>query len=68
MLQRRTSQSAEAVQRGRMPQWYYVMLHPSANLSAAEKQQLIAGLGNTFGSEGGFRGEGFPVGGGRSGD
>lgn len=32
------------VQRGSMPQWYYVGLHPAANLSAVEKQALINGL------------------------
>jgi Haem-binding domain len=35
---------AGQVQRGAMPQWYYVLLHPTANLSAAEKQTLIQGL------------------------
>src|SRR5512135_1181454 len=27
---------ARQVQSGQMPQWYYVILHPTANLSAAE--------------------------------
>jgi hypothetical protein len=36
--------AAEQVQRGTMPQWYYVLLHPAANLTSAEKQILIQGL------------------------
>jgi hypothetical protein len=36
--------AAEQVQRGTMPQWYYVLLHPTANLTPAEKQLLIQGL------------------------
>ncbi len=36
--------AAEQVQRGTMPQWYYVFLHPTANLTPAEKQMLIQGL------------------------
>jgi hypothetical protein len=36
--------ATEQLQRGTMPQWYYVLLHPTANLSAAEKQTLIQGL------------------------
>ena len=36
--------AVSAVQRGAMPPSYYVWLHPKANLSAAQKQQLIQGL------------------------
>ena len=36
--------AARQVQRGAMPQSYYVALHPTANLTAAEKQALIKGL------------------------
>ena len=36
--------AAEQLQRGSMPQWYYVLLHPTASLTAAEKQTLIQGL------------------------
>jgi len=43
-------EAAQQIERGSMPQWYYVMLHPSAGLSAAEKQQLIQGLTATLGS------------------
>ena len=35
---------AESVQNGSMPRWFYVPLHPEANLSPAERQQLINGL------------------------
>ena len=34
----------EVVQEGEMPPWFYLPLHPSAQLSAAEQQQLLAGL------------------------
>jgi hypothetical protein len=33
---------------GDMPIWNYVLLHPEAKLSAAEKTQLIDGLKATF--------------------
>jgi hypothetical protein len=42
--------AAEQLQRGTMPQWYYVLLHPAANLTAAEKQTLIKGLQASAGS------------------
>jgi hypothetical protein len=42
--------AAEQVQRGTMPQWYYVLMHPSANLTPDEKQALIQGLQNVTGS------------------
>ncbi len=32
------------ITRGSMPPWYYILLHPSAQLTDAEKQQLIQGL------------------------
>ena len=41
---RGAGEAGEQIQRGEMPQWYYVMLHPSAGLSDAEKQTLIQGL------------------------
>ena len=41
---RGTGDLAEAINRGSMPPFYYVWLHPAANLSPAEKQQLITGL------------------------
>ena len=47
--QREADGAAREVQRGSMPQWYYVLLHPSAGLSADEKQVLIRGLRATTG-------------------
>jgi mono/diheme cytochrome c family protein len=44
-------EAAETVQNGEMPPWFYVPLHPLANLSADERQRLIAGLTATFGGE-----------------
>lgn len=40
-----------SVQNGSMPRWFYVPLHPSASLSASEKQQLIQALGAMGGEE-----------------
>jgi hypothetical protein len=34
----------EAIRSGRMPMSIYVMMHPSAKLTSAEKEQLIQGL------------------------
>jgi hypothetical protein len=42
----------ESIQRGEMPMKNYVLLHPEANLTATEQQQLIAGIIVTFGGEG----------------
>ena len=41
---------AEAVLEGRMPPWFYLPLHPAAQLTASEKQQLVNGLQATFGA------------------
>ncbi|MCL6540329.1 MAG: heme-binding domain-containing protein [Roseiflexus sp.] len=41
--------AAKTVQNGEMPPWFYLPLHPEANLSPAERQQLINGLLATFG-------------------
>ncbi len=38
---------SRVISRGSMPPWFYVIQHPSANLSAAEKTQLEAGLNAT---------------------
>ena len=32
------------IENGSMPPWYYTLLHPTAGLSAEEKQQLIDGF------------------------
>lgn len=37
-------ESAELIQRGEMPTKDYLLIHPSARLTDAEKQQLIKGL------------------------
>jgi hypothetical protein len=47
--QREAKESGKEVQKGSMPQWYYVLLHPSAGLSAQEKQTLIQGLNSITG-------------------
>ncbi len=46
--QRETRQAGREVQRGQMPQWYYVLIHPNASLSPAEKQTLVNGLNSTL--------------------
>ncbi len=46
---RGADESAESVQRGRMPPFYYTMMHPAAQLSTAELQSLLSGLTATFG-------------------
>jgi hypothetical protein len=46
--QRETRQAGRDVQRGEMPPWYYVLIHPNANLSPIEKQTLIIGLNATL--------------------
>ena len=42
--QRDARDAARQVQRGEMPQWYYVMIHPAAKLSPDEVQTLVQGL------------------------
>ncbi len=49
-------QSAQTVRNGSMPPFSYVLLHPGAALSDADRSKLIAGLAATFG-DGGGRGE-----------
>lgn len=41
---RGTDEAAEQIQRGSMPPSYYLIMHPTANLTPAEKQALIQGL------------------------
>ncbi len=43
------TKAAEEVRIGRMPIGPYLLLHPEANLNAAEKKIFIEGLINTFG-------------------
>jgi mono/diheme cytochrome c family protein len=44
-------EAAEELLEGKMPLWDYLLLHPGAKLSDAEKQQFIQGLLATFGGE-----------------
>ena len=46
-------EATEKVVEGEMPPAQYTWLHPAANLSTSEKQELIQGLLATFGGEGG---------------
>jgi len=34
----------EAITKGKMPLWNYILLHPEANLTATEKEELLSGL------------------------
>ena len=56
--QEEAGEAAETVQKGEMPPFDYLLAHPEARLSAAEKQDLIRGLEATFGGEGGSRNPG----------
>ena len=42
---------AESIRDGRMPPYIYRLLYPTARLTEAEKDELLAGLEKTFGSE-----------------
>jgi len=44
-------EAAEEVEEGEMPLASYLLAHPEARLSDAEKEALIQGLKNTFGEE-----------------
>ena len=43
-----TRDIGEVIQSGRMPMSIYLMMHPTANLTPAEKQALITGLQTTL--------------------
>uniref|UniRef100_A0A832I730 Cytochrome C n=1 Tax=Eiseniibacteriota bacterium TaxID=2212470 RepID=A0A832I730_UNCEI len=49
-------EAGEAVRKGEMPPWDYLLAHPEARLTAEEKAALIAGLDATFAGAGGRRG------------
>jgi mono/diheme cytochrome c family protein len=49
--QRDARNAADQVQKGAMPQPYYVALHPEANLNPAEREELIQGLQLTLGGK-----------------
>jgi hypothetical protein len=45
--------AAEELEEGEMPPWFYLPLHPEAQLSDLETAQLLAGLKKTFPDSGG---------------
>jgi len=45
---RRAREAGEQIKEGAMPPAIYILMHPNAALSAAEKQQLITGLQNSL--------------------
>lgn len=47
--QREADEAAKTVQKGEMPMPIYVIMHPEARLTAAEKDALVQGLQATFG-------------------
>ena len=47
---RMTERLSEAIQSGQMPPAKYTLIHPSARLTEAERQQLLQGLIATFGN------------------
>lgn len=51
--QKEAHEAGEKVEEGEMPPAYYTPLHPGAQLSAEERQQLTAGLEATMGRSGG---------------
>ncbi len=46
---RRAREAGEEVQRGRMPPFYYTMMHPEAVLSAQDREALARGLQASLG-------------------
>ena len=38
---RKLKEIAEQVEQSKMPQWYYVLLHPEAKLSAGDKEMIL---------------------------
>jgi mono/diheme cytochrome c family protein len=49
--QRHAKDVAGEVNKGDMPPWFYLPLHPAAKLSEAEKQSLIDGAGKSLGHQ-----------------
>ncbi len=52
-MRQSTERAARQVSSGEMPPGDYLLLHPDARLTDAEKQQLIDGLAKTLGTSGG---------------
>jgi mono/diheme cytochrome c family protein len=46
---RRSREAGEVVLEGEMPPFYFILLHPEAKLSSAEKQALAQGLQGSLG-------------------
>jgi mono/diheme cytochrome c family protein len=44
-------EAAEELREGEMPPWFYLPLHPEADLSPDERRRFISGLEQTFGTE-----------------
>ena len=44
-------EAAEEYEEEEMPLWFYLPLHPEARLEDGDREQLLAGLRATFGSE-----------------
>jgi hypothetical protein len=44
-------EAATLYQSGAMPPWFYMPIHPEANLSPTERDEFIKGLNATFGGE-----------------
>jgi hypothetical protein len=47
--QKDAKEASEEVEKGEMPLWFYLPLHPEANLTDAEKTLLVGGLRATIG-------------------
>jgi mono/diheme cytochrome c family protein len=43
------AEAAKLVREGEMPLWFYLLAHPEARLSDAEREEFVAGLIGTFG-------------------
>lgn len=52
-MRQATERAARQISSGEMPPGDYLLLHPDARLTDAEKQQLIDGLAKTLGTSGG---------------
>jgi hypothetical protein len=47
-IQRNARQAPQDIDKNYMPQWYFVIVHPEASLTADEKQKLSQGLRATI--------------------
>ena len=51
LVQREAMAAPEQIEKGDMPLWFYIPLHPEARLSAEEKAALIHGIETTFAAD-----------------